>query len=304
MPARAEPSLLVADDWRDYRLLDSGDGEKLEQVGPYRFVRPEPQALWSKRQSDWRADAVFAPAAAEDEDAGRWRFNHPLPDNWPMRWGELHFQSRPTPFRHLAFFPEQSVHWRFAREALTPPHGHQPEVLNLFGYTGLASLVCAQAGAKVTHVDASKKAIGFARDNQRAAGLENAPIRWICDDALSFVQREIRRGRRYDGIVLDPPKFGRGPNGETWRLETQLKDLLAACNVLLRRTPDDPRSAQGFLVATVYAVRLSYLALAQTAEDVFRDADGVWEAGEMALPHAADDRLLPTAIFTRWLNRT
>ncbi|HVZ99450.1 MAG TPA: class I SAM-dependent methyltransferase [Caulobacterales bacterium] len=300
MPARAEPSLLVADDWRDYRLIDSGDGEKLEQVGPYRFVRPEPQALWRKRSQDWRADAVFAPAAAEDEDAGRWRFTHPLPQSWLLQWQGLSFQSRPTPFRHLAFFPEQSVHWRFAREALTARQGPQPEVLNLFGYTGLASLVCAQAGAKVTHVDASKKAIGFARDNQRAAGLETAPIRWICDDALTFVEREIRRGRRYDGIILDPPKFGRGPNGETWRLETQLADLLQKCETLLRRAPDEPDSAQGFLVATVYAVRLSYLALAQTAEDVFRAARGTWDSGEMALPHAGDDRLLPTAIYARW----
>ncbi|MES1201496.1 MAG: class I SAM-dependent rRNA methyltransferase [Pseudomonadota bacterium] len=272
MPARAEPSLLIADDWRDYRLLDSGDGEKLEQVGPYRFVRPEPQALWGKRLRDWQADAIFAPAAAEDEDAGRWRFNRQLPESWPMRWEGLEFQSRPTPFRHLAFFPEQSVHWRFAREALSQHKGPQPEVLNLFGYTGL----------------------------QRVAGLENTPIRWICDDALTFVERELRRGRRYDGIILDPPKFGRGPNGETWRLETQLNALLTACATLLRQSPDDPLSARGFMVATVYAVRLSYIALAQTAADAFASPHGVWESGEMALPHADDARLLPTAIFVRW----
>ncbi|MES1200343.1 MAG: class I SAM-dependent methyltransferase [Pseudomonadota bacterium] len=306
MPARAEPSILVADDWRDYRLLDSGEGEKLEQVGPYRFRRPEPQALWRKAWpvSDWeKADAVFASSAAEDEDSGRWRFNKPLPESWPLRWDDLTFVSRPTPFRHLAFFPEHSVHWRFAREALAAHKGEQPEVLNLFGYTGLASLVCAKAGAKVTHVDASKKAIGFARENQRAAGLDDKPIRWICDDALTFVQRELRRGRRYDGIILDPPKFGRGPNGETWRLEEQLAELLDACAHLLRRTPDDPASARGFLIATVYAVRLSFLSLAQTAAPLLAASPGDWEIGEMALPHADDQRLLPTAIFARWQGR-
>jgi 23S rRNA (cytosine1962-C5)-methyltransferase len=301
------PKILIADDWRDYRLLDSGHGGKLEQVGPYRFVRPEPQALWAPRAAaaEWdRADAVFAASASDDEDAGRWRFNTVLPETWRLSWDDLQFVSRPTPFRHLAFFPEHSVHWRFARDCLKAYRGGaQPEVLNLFGYTGLASLACAQAGAKVTHVDASKKAIGFARDNQRAAGLSEAPIRWICDDALTFVQRELRRGRRYDGVILDPPKFGRGPNGETWRLEPGLPELLAVCAQLLRADPNQAASAQGFLIATIYAVRLSYLALAQTAQDALA-AGGDWEIGEMALPHANDARLLPTAIFARWRKRS
>jgi 23S rRNA (cytosine1962-C5)-methyltransferase len=302
MTARA-PDILIADDWSDYRLLDSGAGAKLEQVGPYRFVRPEPQALWAPAlpRGEWdAADAVFAPAASEDDDAGRWRFNRELPETWPLRWDHLSFLSRPTPFRHLAFFPEHSVHWRFAREWLHGRKGGAPEVLNLFGYTGLASLACASAGAKVTHVDASKKAIGFARDNQREAGLADAPIRWICDDALSFVKREIRRGRRYDGVILDPPKFGRGPNGETWRLEEQLSELIEACQTLLRVDPEKRGSARGFFVATVYAVRLSYISLAQTAQQAFDGCAGAWQAGEMALPHANDARVLPTAIFARW----
>jgi 23S rRNA (cytosine1962-C5)-methyltransferase len=193
------------------------------------------------------------------------------------------------------------VHWRFAREALAAHKGEAPEVLNLFGYTGLASLACAKAGAKVTHVDASKKAIGFARENQAVAGLAQAPIRWICDDALTFVKREIRRGRRYDGVILDPPKFGRGPNGETWRLEEQLPDLLEACQTLLRADANARASARGFMIATVYAVRLSYLALAQTAQRLFEG--GAWQVGEMALPHAGDERVLPTAIFARWRAR-
>jgi 23S rRNA (cytosine1962-C5)-methyltransferase len=295
------PELLIADDWRDYRLLDSGNGGKLEQVGPYRFVRPEPQALWApvRPAADWDgADAIFAGSSGDDEDAGRWRFNRELPQSWTLKWDDISFVSRPTPFRHLAFFPEHSVHWRYAREYLNAHRGPQPEVLNLFGYTGLASLVCAKAGAKVTHVDASKKAIGFARDNQQAAGLSDAPIRWICDDALTFVKREIRRGRRYDGVILDPPKFGRGPDGETWKLESDLPELLDACQTLLRTDPNDRGSAKGFMIATVYAVRLSYLALAQTARQMFEG--GEWQAGEMCLPHEGRSELLPTAIFARW----
>ncbi len=295
------PELLIADDWSDYRLLDSGNGGKLEQVGPYRFVRPEPQALWApvRPAVDWDgADAIFAASSVDDDEAGRWRFNRELPQNWTLQWDDLAFISRPTPFRHLAFFPEHSVHWRYARDYLAAHRGPQPEVLNLFGYTGLASLVCAKAGAKVTHVDASKKAIGFARDNQQAAGLSDAPIRWICDDALSFVKRENRRGRRYDGVILDPPKFGRGPDGETWKLETDLPELLDACQTLLRTDPSDRGSAKGFMIATVYAVRLSYLALAQTAQQMF--SGGEWQAGEMCLPHEGRSELLPTAIFARW----
>ena len=295
------PELLIADDWRDYRLLDSGNGGKLEQVGPYRFVRPEPQALWApvRPAADWDgADAIFSASSADDDEAGRWRFNRELPQNWTLKWEDLAFVSRPTPFRHLAFFPEHSVHWRYARDYLNAHRGPQPEVLNLFGYTGLASLVCAKAGAKVTHVDASKKAIGFARDNQQAAGLSEAPIRWICDDALTFVKREIRRGRRYDGVILDPPKFGRGPDGETWKLESDLPGLLDACQALLRTNPNDRGSAKGFMIATVYAVRLSYLSLAQTAQQMF--SGGEWQAGEMCLPHEGRSELLPTAIFARW----
>lgn len=302
MTARA-PELLIADDWQDYRLLDSGNGGKLEQVGPYRFVRPEPQALWAPLlpADDWdRADAVFTGNAGDDEDGGRWRFNRELPESWTLKWDDLRFLSRPTPFRHLAFFPEHSVHWRYARAWLKGRKGGQPEVLNLFGYTGLASLACASAGARVTHVDASKKAIGFGRDNQREAGLDSAPIRWICDDALTFVKREIRRGRRYDGIILDPPKFGRGPGSETWRLEENLPELLDACQTLLRVDAELRGSARGFFIATVYAVRLSYLALDQTAQQAFAGCGGAWQCGEMALPHAHDARLLPTAIFARW----
>ena len=288
-----KPAILKADDWEDYALLDCGDQMKLERFGPWSFARPEPQALWapSTPVERWRADATFS--GRDGEEMGRWSFNRTVPPSWPIRWGETRLLARCTPFRHMGLFPEQSVHWRWARTILNKTRIKEPEVLNLFGYTGAASLVCAQAGAKVTHVDASKKAIGFARESQGHAGLADAPIRWICDDALAFVEREVRRGRRYHGIILDPPKHGRGPDGQLWTLETGLKPLLAACTALLA---DDAL----FLAATVYAVRLSFLALERSLTEALGERGGAVEAGEMALVEQGTERLLPTAIFARW----
>lgn len=294
MKARtAEPRILTAEDWDDYELLDSGAGWKLERVGALTFTRPEPQALWAPARpiESWGEDARFSPAADEAEERGRWRFERPVPESWPIAYDDLAFHARCTPFRHLGFFPEQAPHWRWMRRRLAPGAA----VLNLFGYTGVASLAAAASGAKVTHVDASKKAIGFARENQALSGLTEAPIRWIVDDALAFVRREARRGSLYDGIILDPPKFGRGPNGEVWRLEESLAELLGALPAILRPAGERP----AFVIATVYAVRLSFLALARALEAAMAEAGGRVEAGEMALAERSG-RLLPTAIFARW----
>jgi 23S rRNA (cytosine1962-C5)-methyltransferase len=289
--------IIVADDWNDYRLIDSGNGRKLEQYGPYRMIRPDSQALWPPRldHAQWKADAEFS--GSDEGDSGRWQFHRKVPETWPMAWDGMKFHARCTPFRHLGVFPEHSVHWRWAGEqiaaSLQIAPDHQPRVLNLFGYTGLASLACARAGAHVTHVDASKKAIGFARDNQALAGLADRPIRWLVEDAFRFVQREQRRGARYDGIILDPPKHGRGPNGEIWKLEEGLQDLLDSCASLLE-------GPSPFLVTTVYAVRLSLLALENCMSAALRGQGGVLEAGEMAIPEGEGARLLPTAIHARW----
>lgn len=289
--------VLMADDWKDYALIDSGDGEKLERFGPYRFVRPDGQALWPRRLSEkeWAFDAAFS--GQESEEMGRWRFIKRVPETWPISWDGIKFHARCTPFRHLGLFPEQSVHWRWCRDLIQARIKRQsaspPKILNLFGYTGVASLVCAKAGATVTHVDASKKAVGFARENQALAGLDDRPIRWIVDDALKFVEREVRRGNRYDGIILDPPKHGRGPTGEIWKLEEGLGKLLSACTQLLS---DDAL----FLVATVYAVRLSFLALDNSLAAALGERAGLREAGEMAIPEQGSGRALPTAIFARW----
>jgi len=288
---RLQPAVLVADDWKDFELLDSGDGRKLERYGPYRFIRPEPQALWrpSLPLEAWKADGIFD---AEETENGRWRFERKLPESWTLRWQGLRFAARCTPFRHLGFFPEQAPHWNWCSRRLSNCP-EPPRVLNLFAYTGLASLAAARSGATVTHVDASKKSIGYAVENQELSGLEERPIRWILDDAMKFVRREVRRGRRYEGIILDPPKYGRGAKGEVWRLEENLPELLVLCRELLSERP-------AFLLLTVYAIRLSYLAVQQAVAEALAPLGGSILAGEMALPESGGGRLLPTALFVRW----
>ncbi|MEO0784651.1 MAG: class I SAM-dependent methyltransferase, partial [Pseudomonadota bacterium] len=253
--------LLMADDWTDYALLDSGAGRKLERFGSQTVSRPDPQAFWtpSAPPDSWTADAVFD-ASAKDDERGAWRVTSDgAPQDWPMRWNGLTFQARRTPFRHLGVFQEHSVHWAFAQEKIRAA-GRPIRILNLFGYTGLMSLACAGAGAEVVHLDASPKSNGYGKENQALSGLDDKPIRWITDDAMKFVAREIRRGNTYDGIVLDPPKFGRGPKNETWRFEEGLPALFDGVRTLLSERPL-------FVIATAYAVRLSYLALAQTLAD-------------------------------------
>ncbi len=290
---KTEFRLLIADDWEDYALLDSGHGQKLERFGSQTVIRPDPQAFWkpAKLVEAWRADARFT-ASGEDE-RGRWEVMSPkAPEAWPMRWNGLKFEARRTPFRHLGVFQEHSVHWRFAQEHIRAA-SRPVKVLNLFGYTGLMSLACAQAGAEVVHLDASPKSNGYGKAAQDLSGLQDRTIRWIADDAMKFIAREQRRGNRYDAIVLDPPKFGRGPKNETWRFEEELPALLDGVKVLLS---DDPL----FVILTAYAVRLSYLALSQTLEDRLQGLGGVMERGEMALPQQGSERLLPTAIYARW----
>jgi len=280
---------IVAEPWADYGLVDSGHGRKLERYGRFRFIRPEPQALWAPAATDWSADGDFIGASDED-GGGRWHLSRDVPrGGWPLKWEELRFTAQCTPFRHLAFFPDMDPQWRWMRERV----GDGGEVLNLFGYTGVGTLALADRGASMVHVDASKKSVEAGRANALLSDLADRPIRWIVDDAAKFTAREVRRGRRYDGIFLDPPKFGRGPNGEVWRLEEGLPGLIADCRQLL-----DERSR--FLVLTVYAIRMSALAIAELLRLATADLGGRVEAGEMAVREEARGLLLPTAIFARW----
>jgi 23S rRNA (cytosine1962-C5)-methyltransferase len=288
---RHDPLLMVGEGWECYRLIDSGHGRKLEQFGPYSFIRPEPQAMWSPRLAVWEAAGEFVPGSDED-GGGRWNMSQELPEKgWELSWEETHFNARPTPFRHLQFFPDMAPVWQWMRRQLDGRE--DAEALNLFGYTGVGSLALSKHG-RVTHVDASKKSVAQARENAALSGMDDRPIRWLVDDAAKFVSREVRRERRYDGIILDPPKFGRGPKNETWRLEESLPDLLSDCRKLL-----DAESK--FLFLTVYAVRMSSLALAGLVEELFRDLPGQIEHGELAVQETGENgRLLPTAIFARW----
>ena len=288
-----QPLVMRTTGWADYALIDSGGGRKLERYGPVTVVRPEPQCLWTPRlpEGDWAAaDAVFDPS--DEEDAGHWRRARIIPDSWPMRWGDVAFHARLTAFRHLAAFPEQAANWLWLQERLG--RGKLGlRILNLFGYTGVASLVAAAAGANVTHVDASKKAVAWGKDNAVLAGLADAPVRWICEDARKWVAREQRRGARYDAIILDPPKYGRGPDGEVWRLHEHLPELLKGCAALLS---DDAQ----FLLLNAYSERISGLALAGLTADVVAPRGGVIDWGELALMEEASERGVGLSFFARW----
>ncbi|ACP23829.1 conserved hypothetical protein [Sinorhizobium fredii NGR234] len=300
-PAETVPLILETVPTAGYHLIDSGDGEKLEQYGPYRIVRPEAQALWPKAlpAAVWeKADAIFTGDTDED-GMGRWRFpREALGETWPMQLLDTDFLGRFTSFRHVGVFPEQLAHWSWMKDQVAAS-GRPLKVLNLFGYTGVASLVAAKAGAEVTHVDASKKAIGWARENQAMARAEKLPIRWICDDAMKFIQREERRGSRYDIILTDPPKFGRGPNGEVWQLFDHLAAMLDICREIL--SPD----ARG-LVLTAYSIRASFYSIHELMRETMRGRGGRVESGELiiregGLDGKAPGRALSTSLFSRWV---
>jgi 23S rRNA (cytosine1962-C5)-methyltransferase len=293
-PRRADqPIALRASAWSDYALIDSGDGRKLERYGPFTVVRPEPQCFWKPRldAAAWdAADAVFEPS--DEDEAGRWRFSKPLPESWSLQWREVKFHGRLTAFRHLAFFPEQAANWEWlsdtVRNAPTPPR-----VLNLFGYTGVATLACAAAGARCTHVDASKKAVAWARENAALSGLAEKPVRWITEDARKYLQREVKRGSKYEGIILDPPKYGRGPTGEIWRLFEDLGEIAGLCAELLSE------NAQ-FLILNGYAARISGASLASLLGQALAGRGGRIDWGELTLAEAEGPREIGLSFFARW----
>ena len=298
-PQERIPVILETKGARDYHLIDSGDGLKLEQYGPYRIVRPEAQALWPKTLPPhvWdNVDSIFTGDTDED-GMGRWRFpKAALGETWPMQVLDAEFYGRFTAFRHVGVFPEQLAHWSWMKGEIETA-GRPLKVLNLFGYTGVASLIAAKAGAEVTHVDASRKAIGWARENQALGRAEHLPIRWICEDAMKFIQREERRGSRYDIILTDPPKFGRGPNGEVWQLFDHLALMLDICREIL--SPE----ARG-LVLTAYSIRASFYSIHELMRETMRGRGGAVESGELILREGGLDgnepgRALSTSLFSR-----
>ncbi len=318
--------LLETTGFNDYELLDSGDGYRLERFGKFILSRPDPQIIWKKRLSAdiWnQADAIFQRTF---QDKGNWiKKNKNLPDKWQLSYKDLKFWIKLTPFKHTGIFPEQHLMWDFISDTIksagmaqverfkntqsTHPDkeqaflkgnlrqdpGYQPNILNLFAYTGIASLAAASAGAKVTHVDASKPAISWARENQNISQLDKKPIRWILDDATKFVTREIKRGIKYDGIIMDPPIFGHGPDGVLWKFNDNFPKLLALCKQILSDKPL-------FIIINAYAISSSSLMLKNVMEDYFSDLGGKFQVGELVLKESKNQRPLSTGIFGKWNN--
>jgi 23S rRNA (cytosine1962-C5)-methyltransferase len=288
------PNVLITRPSAGYELLDSGDGEKLERFGSIRMSRPDPQALWAKRlpESEWKkADAYFT----RDSERAEWSFRGAVPESWPIQFGGLSFTVKPTAFKHTGLFPEQAPNWDWMRGLI---EGKKDiEVLNLFGYTGGASLACAQAGAKVVHIDSSKAAVTWARENAELSKLADKPIRWIIEDARIFVERELRRGRSYDAIIMDPPAFGHGVDNEIWKIEEHFLPLVEECKKLLKPAPL-------FFLINGYSAGYSAIAYENNLLSLIERFGGAIETGELAIEetHAQKTpaRLLPAGIFARW----
>ena len=285
-----EPKILITKPSADYELLDSGNEEKLERYGRYVLRRPDPQALWNKTlsETEWKnVDAVF------DSDRKVWKKkNESMQNEWQISFDNLKFNIKPTAFKHTGVFPEQEMNWVYIKSKIKNA-GRPIKVLNLFGYTGGATLAALSAGAEVTHVDGSKSAIAWAKENAELSGLDKKPVRWIIDDARKFVMREIKRGVKYDGIVMDPPSFGRGGKGEIWKIETDFLKLLDDCSKILS---DDPL----FFIVNGYSAGYSSTAYYNALKPLVEKHGGEFEMGELSIEESKGKRLLPCGIFVRW----
>ena len=282
----------VADQWRDYELLDASRGEKLERWGSHILLRPDPQAIWETPRRDplWnKPDAAYRRSSS---GGGAWEKNR-LPAAWQVKYGEMTLNVKPMNFKHTGVFPEQAANWDWAMEKIRSA-GRPIRVLNLFAYTGAATCACLMAGASVCHVDAAKGMVAWAKENAQSCGVADGPVRWIVDDCLKFVQREIRRGKRYDAVIMDPPSYGRGPGGEVWRLEDNLWELVHTVNEVLS---DEPL----FVLINSYTTGLSPSTLTYISESIFtRRFGGRSEARELGLPVTATGLCLPCGASCRW----
>jgi len=306
MSAVARPSILLADHWRDYQLLDCGDGMKQERWGDVTLVRPDPQIIWPRRGTE-RSRTGGAPNVSWDKwdgfyhraetGGGKWEFRRELPEAWQIKYERLGLtlKIRPTSFKHTGLFPEQAVNWEWFSALIKAARatGREVNVLNLFGYTGAATGAAAKAGASVCHVDAAEGMVKWCRENAALSGLADAPIRYIVDDCLKFARRELKRGRKYDAIIMDPPTYGRGSTGEMWKLEEHLWELLVECRALLT---DHPL----FVLINAYTARLSPTVVANLLAELLHGRSGTITAGEVGLPIQRDGKVLPCGIYGRW----
>jgi 23S rRNA (cytosine1962-C5)-methyltransferase len=288
-----ELQLLAPTRWHDYELLDSGKGKVLECVGPYKLVRPEPQAIWSKSlpEEKWRsADAVMISTGGES--GGYWDFKNDIKQPWTIDYHGLKCEIKLSKSRHIGVFPEQASHWDWIEEQIKSA-GRPLRVINLFGYTGMATAAAARAGAEVTHVDASKHAVAWASRNLDKSGLGNAPVRWLVEDARKYLRREAKRKSFYDGIILDPPKFGRGPSGKVWSYFEDISDLLQLCQRVLTRSPR-------FICLTSYAIQASALVPHQAVQEIVKDLGGHVTSGELVTVGKGQGRILSHSLYSRW----
>ncbi len=282
----------VADKWKDYELLDASGGEKLERWGGHILLRPDPQAIWRTDRTDPRWKRPDAAYRRSSSGGGAWEKNT-LPASWRVGYGALTFQVKPMSFKHTGLFPEQAVNWDWAMEKIRAA-GRPVRVLNLFAYTGAATVACLAAGAEVCHVDAAKGMVAWAKENAACSGVLDRPVRWIVDDCVKFCQREIRRGRRYDAVIMDPPSYGRGPGGEVWRLEDNLWDLVSTVRALLS---DDPL----FVLINSYTTGLSASVLTYIADSLFtKSYGGASDAQELGLRATDSGLILPCGASCRW----
>jgi len=275
--------------WKDYELIDSGAGKKLERFGTYILSRPAPNALWLPRAKPAVWKKANASYVHRTETTGDWKIHKSPPNNWHITYNKLTFMLRPATFKHVGVFPEQAPNWDWLERQI---QGKPLRVLNLFAYTGGATLASLAAGAHVTHVDASKPSVTWAKENAQASKLQNHPVRWIRDDVYKFVLRESRRGNTYDAIIMDPPRFGRGADGEIWKIETDLPKLLLACRAILSPEPS-------FFLLNAYFVNLSSIDLSNLLGDCLQK-DKAYEFGELSLKDTTSGRFLPNGIFARW----
>lgn len=276
---------------KEYELIDSGMGMKLERYGKYLMSRPDPEALWKKNLNDkeWsKADLEFIRNGTKN----KWIIKNGIPNNWNISYGGLTFSIKPTSFKHIGLFPEQLPNWEWMTEIIKK-RSESISVLNLFAYTGGATLVCAKAGAEVCHVDGSKNAVEWARVNAELSGLKDAPIRWIVEDVILFLKREIKRGRKYDAIIMDPPSFGHGPKDELWKIEEDFLKLMDLCKQVLS---DDPL----FILINGYTAGYSSIVYENNLSDLMKEYKGKIEGGELVIEESNSKKLLPCSIFSRW----
>ena len=286
----------ISDQWQDFELIDCSGGEKLERWGSYTVVRPDPQAIWQtpRNRSEWNRQGGHYKRSSTG--GGKWDRGN-LPSDWTIGYKDLTFQVKPMNFKHMGLFPEQATNWDWAMEQIRNAD-REISVLNLFAYTGAATVACLKAGASVCHVDAAKGMVAWAKQNAQASGVIDRPVRWIVDDCAKFVEREIRRGHHYDAIIMDPPSYGRGPGGEVWKLENDLWDFVClTANVL----SDDPL----FVLINTYTTGLSPSVLTYMSESIFtkRFGSGVSDSQELGLPVTESGLVLPCGCSCRWQHR-